>query len=89
MEKLPALLLTRLTTIFSPEEMDQLKTVFELKRKPVSFRVNTLKSDLDEIIAELENNSIEYTVLKFPKNAILLDEKYIESDVWKLNIYKL
>lgn len=88
MEKLPALLTSRLTSIFSKEEMNKLKTIFELKRRPVSFRVNTLKSSLSEVSDELNNNRIGFEVLDFPLGAIILDEKYIESDIWKLNIYK-
>lgn len=89
MEKLPKQISDRFSSIYSKKEMTYLETVFLLKRRPVSFRVNTLKSNLQEVEGELTNNSIAYKVLDFPKEAILLDEKYTESDIWKLSIYKL
>lgn len=88
MLELPILLQSRLKTIYPNSEYDNLKNVFSLKRRPVSFRVNTLKSNLEEVTDELTQNGIEFTILDFPKNSIILDEKYIESDIWKLNIYK-
>ena len=54
----------------------------------MSFRVNTLKSDIDEVTLALENNAIEYTILEFPSDAIILNNKHTESDIWKLDIYK-
>lgn len=88
MEKLPALLQSRLASIFSKEENSDLETVFSLEKRPVSFRVNTLKSHSDEIQAALTNESITYTLLDFPKECFVLDSQYSESDIWKLQIYK-
>jgi len=88
MEKLPKQISDRISSIFSKEKMSYLQTIFSLKRRPVSFRVNTLKSNLEEVTTELKKNNITYSILEFPENAIILDEKFIESDIWKLSIYK-
>lgn len=88
MQKLPQLLSSRLKRIFSVDEIHDLDDVFTLKRRPVSFRVNTITSNLEEVTKELDTYKISYSILDFPKNALILDKKYTESDIWKLNVYK-
>ena len=88
MEKLPKQIVDRFTSIFSKEEMSSLINVFSLERRPVSFRINTLKSSLDEVTQGLDVAKISYTVLESLQDSILLDSQYSESDIWKLEIYK-
>jgi 16S rRNA C967 or C1407 C5-methylase (RsmB/RsmF family) len=88
MEKLPEQLQERLSSIYSQEEMDKLQTVFALEKRPVTFRLNTLKSSPEEIEEALNTASIKYTSLDFPKNSYLLDESFSESDIWKRRVYK-
>lgn len=68
--------------------MSALKNTFSLKRRPVSFRVNTIKSNLQEIKTELEKYKIPYSILDFPSNCFIMPDNITESDIWKLKIYK-
>ncbi len=88
MEKLPTQLKERLASIYSREEMSNLETVFSLKSRPVSFRLNTLISTAEEVEEWLSVASIKYSKLDFPSNSYLIDEQFTESDIWKRRIYK-
>jgi len=68
--------------------MNYLKDIFTLEKRPVSFRVNTLKSNSTEIQEALNIKHIKYTLLEFPSNCFILDPKHKESDIWSLDIYK-
>ena len=83
MEKLPAQLAERLTSIFSQKEISDLKTIFSLKNRPVSFRLNTLSTTYQEVEEILDKTDLKYSKLDFPKNSYLLDKSFIESDVWR------
>lgn len=88
MEKLPKQIIDRFSSIFSKEKMSDLETVFALKTRPVSFRLNTLTSNIEEIKTALDQASITYTLLDFPQNCFLLDSSFTESDIWKRRVYK-
>lgn len=88
METLPPQLSDRLSKIFSSHQMNDLKDIFSLKKRPTSFRVNTLKSTPEEVEKALMQASITYTKLDFPKNSYILDDEFTESDLWKRRIYK-
>jgi len=68
--------------------MNDLQSVFSLEKRPVSFRVNTLKGTVQDIENGLDSASITYTKLDFPNDSYLLDKKFTESDIWKRRIYK-
>jgi len=68
--------------------MNHLTDIFSLEKRPVSFRVNTLKSSHEEIEEALKKASITYTKLDFPKNSYVLDSEFNESDIWKRRVYK-
>lgn len=65
-----------------------MQQIFTLKKRPVSFRVNSLKSDTQKIFQSLESANIKYSLLDFPKGCFLLDKRHSESDIWNLDIYK-
>jgi 16S rRNA C967 or C1407 C5-methylase (RsmB/RsmF family) len=88
MEKLPPQLQDRFASIFTKEEMSNLETVFSLKTRPVSFRLNTLISSPEEVEEGLSSASIKFSKLDFPSNSYILDEECTESDIWKRRIYK-
>ncbi len=88
MQKLPTNIRTRFSSIFSQEEMSYLSNIFSLERRPVSFRVNTLLSSPEEVSEALEWAKIEFTLLDFPTGCFVLGNQYIESDIWKIDIYK-
>jgi len=68
--------------------MSNLETVFSLKNRPVSFRLNTLISTHEEVEQGLISAWIKFTKLDFPINSYLIDEEFTESDIWKRRIYK-
>jgi 16S rRNA C967 or C1407 C5-methylase (RsmB/RsmF family) len=88
MTSFPTDLASRLNCIYSPQEMASLWEIFSLKKRPTSFRVNTLTSSSQEIKSELRKNNIVFEALSFPKNCYLLDNNFSEEDLWKLDIYK-
>jgi len=88
MEKLPKQIMDRFTSIFPKEKMNNLKDVLKLERRAVSFRVNTLEATINDVKKQLDEKSIQYTILDFPENCFLLAPNHTESDIWKLDIYK-
>ncbi len=88
MAKIPTQLETRLQNIFSKEEMKMVEKAFTLKKRPVTFRINTLKSSENEVEDALAQASITYTKLKFPQDSYILDDTFSESDLWKRRVYK-
>ena len=59
---LPEWLENELKTQYSDEQLDQIKNGYNSNRK-TTFRVNTIKSNKEEIIEELEANKIEYEII--------------------------
>ena len=57
------------------------------KNRPVTFRVNTLKSNIEEVKSVLEENNIKYTNPLWSREAFIL-ENIEEKDIEKLEIYK-
>lgn len=88
MKFLPEDLALRLKDIFSKEEIKVTQRAFSLEKRPVTFRLNTLKSTQEEVDQALSQASITYTKLDFPKNCYLLDDNFSEADLWKRRIYK-
>lgn len=68
--------------------MDHLQQIFTLSKRPVSFRINTLVSSEEEIENILTKNGIWYTKVSWLHTSYLLDIKYLEKDLWNLDIYK-
>ena len=59
---------------------------YNIKRK-TTLRVNTLKSNLQEIENNLKQNSIEYERVSWYKDALIIDDKS-DIDIQGLNIYQ-
>ena len=57
------------------------------ENRPVTFRVNTLKSNIEEVKSVLEENNIKYTNPLWSREAFIL-ENIEEKDIEKLEIYK-
>lgn len=73
--------------MYSKEENKNLRSAFQLEKRPTTFRINPLKWNKQEVERELEKHTITYTKLDFPKNCYLLDNNFSESDLWKLICY--
>lgn len=56
-------------------------------KRNVSFRVNTLKANVQEIEEVLDSNDIEYSKVSWNEEAFLLDNA-VENDIRKLDIYE-
>ena len=57
------------------------------KKRPVTLRVNTIKSSCEEVIEELQKAQIEFEQLEWYKDAIIIKEKS-EQDIRNLKIYE-
>lgn len=58
-----------------------------LSKKPVTFRINTLKTTKEYIIQNLKENQIEYEEVGWNDNAIII-KNATEEDIRKLKIYE-
>lgn len=77
----------KLKNIYSKEDIEIIEVWFNaLKRKTV-FRVNTLKTNNEEIEKVLNEKNIAFKKVWFLNNAYILDEAK-ESDLWELDIFK-
>lgn len=77
----------RLKEIYSKEELKIIDTWFATKKKPVYFRVNTLKSNCKKIENELKKNDLDFGKISFLEKSYKLNT-WLEKDLWDLDIYK-
>ena len=73
----------RLRSIYSKDEYNKILDGCS-KDRYTTFRVNTLKSNIDEITSILDNNNITYEISNIYENAIILKDNY---DIRALDIY--
>lgn len=86
MKIIPEFLKEKLENQYKKEEILKIIEGYKAKRK-VTFRVNTLKSNNDEIKNILENKNIEYSKVDWNENAFII-ENLRENEIQKLDIYK-
>ncbi|MDP5039062.1 MAG: RsmB/NOP family class I SAM-dependent RNA methyltransferase, partial [Candidatus Gracilibacteria bacterium] len=77
----------RIEKIYSKKDIEIIKKGLNIKKRNVSFRVNTTKSTKEEIELELIKNNIKIEKIDFIKNAYILKNS-IERDLWNLDFYK-
>ena len=77
----------RLEKIYSKEDIKIIKSSFETKKREVSFRINTLKSNKQEIETFLWENNFKFKKVSFLPDSYILPE-IIEKDIWNTSIYK-
>ena len=58
-----------------------------VSKKPVTFRINTLKTDKEKVIKELKESNIEFEEVKWNNDAIII-KNVLEEDIRKLKIYE-
>lgn len=58
-----------------------------VSKKPVTFRINTLKTDKEKVIKELKESNIEFEEVKWNNDAIII-KNALEEDIRKLKIYE-
>ncbi len=83
---LPNFLVEYLKKQYSDENVEKILKGYTEKRK-VTFRVNTLKSDVSKIEKILKENNIKYEKVKWSEEAFILNDAK-EEDIKKLDIYK-
>lgn len=83
---LPEKFIERLKRIYSDEEYEQVLNAFSQKPQP-SFRVNTLKISVEELIPKLEKIGFEMEAVEWYKGAFILKNKSVreltETDEYK------
>lgn len=84
--EIPHFLIERLKKQYGDEITDNIKKGL-LQKKPVTFRVNTLKANVDEVKLILEQEKIEYEKVSWNNTAFIL-KSIRENDIRKLKIYE-
>lgn len=82
---LPEFLIEMLKEQYDTETVNKIIDGYGKKRK-TTFRVNTLKTDVEKVKQILNENEIKYTQIEWNKEAFIL-ENACEKDVEKLEIY--
>lgn len=83
---IPQFLQDKLNAQYGEELTNKILEGYTKKRK-VTLRVNTLKSNIQEIKENLNNNNIEYKTVNWSKEALII-ENVREDEITKLDIYK-
>lgn len=83
---IPKFLYERLVKQYGEEISKEIIKGYSKKRR-VTFRVNTIKTTINNVIKILKENEIEYKVVEWSKEALII-ENANESDIRKLDIYK-
>lgn len=83
---IPEFLKEMLEEQYGEENTQKIIQGYQVKRK-TTFRVNTLKSEIEEITSMLKENNIKYETVEWSKEAILLKD-ISEKEIRKLEIYE-
>lgn len=83
---IPQFLQEKLNVQYGEELTNKILEGYTKKRK-VTLRVNTLKSNIEEIKETLHNNNIEYKTVNWSKEAFII-ENVREDEITKLDVYK-
>lgn len=86
MQNLPKNFREKLENIFSKNELEIIKKWFSLKKRPTTFRVNTLKSTNEKIETFLKDKNIDFEKIPYLSNWYKLIN-WIEKDLWDLDIF--
>lgn len=85
-EKLPQKFREKLEIIYTSDELNIIKKWYFLEKRPVTFRVNTLKSSHEEIENILTAKNIPFEKIPYLSNWYKLLE-WKEKDLWDLKIF--
>ena len=83
--EIPDFFIKKLKEQYNENEVEKLKEGLQ-KRRNVTFRINTLKTNKEEIQIILKQEKIEYDEVSWNKDAIVL-KNVTEQDIKKLEIY--
>ena len=77
----------RIEKIYSPEDIEIIKTGYNTEKRKPSFRVNTLKTTEEKIIETLKENNLEVSKVPYIENCYVL-ENGTEKDLWELDLFE-
>lgn len=77
----------RLEQIYTKNDLEIIKSWFNTKKRKVSFRINLLNSNKEEIEKILLENWLIFSKIDYLENAYIL-ENSMEKDLWNLDIFK-
>lgn len=77
----------KLKEIYSKEDIEICEKWFNTEKRKVCFRVNTLKSDVQTVLKELEENWLKVEKIDFLENSFFLVSG-TEKDLWNLKIFE-
>jgi 16S rRNA C967 or C1407 C5-methylase (RsmB/RsmF family) len=77
----------RIEQIYSPEDIEIIKSGYNTEKRKTSFRVNTLKTTEEKIIETLKENNLEVSKVPYVENCYIL-ENGTEKDLWELDLFE-
>ena len=83
--EIPQLLKEKIEKEYGLEILKKIETGF-IETKPVTLRVNTIKTNAEKVKIELEKNNIEYEIVEWNKSAFII-KNVKEDEIRKLDIY--
>lgn len=83
--EIPQFLKEKIEKEYGLEILKKIETGF-IETKPVTLRVNTIKSNAEKVKIELEKNNIEYEIVEWNKSAFII-KNVKEEEIRKLDIY--
>ena len=83
--QIPQFLKGKIEKEYGLEILNKIETGF-IEEKPVTLRVNTIKSNAEKVKIELEKNNIEYEIVEWNKSAFII-KNVKEEEIRKLDIY--
>ena len=84
--QIPDFLIKKINNEYNEEICKKIKNGL-VSKKPVTFRINTLKTDKEKVIKELKESNIEFEEVKWNNDAIII-KNVLEEDIRKLKIYE-
>ncbi len=86
LQNFPKILQEKIQIIYSPEEIETIKSGFSQEKRPTTFRVNILKSSNQEIEQVLWEHQIQFEKIPYLSNGYkVINAK--EKDLWNLPIF--
>ena len=83
--QIPQFLKEKIEKEYGLEILNKIETGF-IEEKPVTLRVNTIKTNAEKVKIELEKNNIEYEIVEWNKSAFII-KNVKEEEIRKLDIY--
>ena len=83
--QIPNFLIEKLYKQYGQEISEKIENGL-ISKKPVTFRINTLKTCKEEVLKELTENNIKFEEVEWNDNALIIKD-VVEDDIRKLRIY--